>query len=104
MSFWSFMSLNSKKIVLRAFLYKISSKPKKFKTNFEDKTSLIKSASEDENNVSEKSETSDDEYLFDFTKLQPYMNHVSKESLEENCPGKESSDSKEDMSKIGNTL
>ena len=70
--------------MLRAFLYKISSKP--------------------ENNVSEKSETSDDEYLFDFTKLQPYMNHVSKESLEENCPGKESSDSKEDMSKIGNTL
>ena len=55
------MSLDSKKFVLRAFLYKISSKLKKFKTNFEDKISLIKSASEDEDNESEKSITSDDE-------------------------------------------
>ena len=36
------------------------------------KSELINSASEDENNGTEKSETSDDEYLPDFAKLQPY--------------------------------
>ena len=41
------------------------------------------SASEDENNGIEESETSDDEYLSDLTKLRPDMeeNCVSKESL-----------------------
>ena len=62
------------------------------------KCELINSASE--------SETSDDEYLFDFTKLQPYMceHCVSRESKKENCLGKKKSVSKEDTSKIGNTL
>ena len=68
--------------MLRAFLYKISSKLKKLKTNFEDKTSfimkmstseLLNSALEDENNGTKESETLDDEYLSDLTKLQPYM-------------------------------
>ena len=58
--------MRSKKVVLRAFLYKILSKLETFKTNFEDKTSvtikmseseLINSASEDENNGTEASET-----------------------------------------------
>ena len=35
------------------------------------KSKLIKGAPEDENNGTEESETSDDEYLSDFTKLQP---------------------------------
>ena len=41
------------------------------------------SASEDENSGIEESEISDDEYLSDFTKLQPYMYEpcVSKESV-----------------------
>ena len=101
--------------MLRAFLHKISSKLKKLKTNFEDKISfiitisksvLIKSASEDEDNGTEESETSDDEYWLDLTKLQPYMYKpcVSKESLKESCLGKESSDSEEDSSRIGNSL
>ena len=38
------------------------------------KSQLINSASEDENNRTEKSETSGDEYLSDFTKMQTYMN------------------------------
>ena len=40
----------------------------------------------------------------DLTKLQPYMYEpcVSKESLKESCTGKESSDSEEDSSRIGN--
>ena len=77
----------------------MSSKLKKLKINFEDKTSLtIKisesdepinsdSASEDENNGTEESETSDDQYLSDFTRLQPYMYEpsVSKESMKKNC-------------------
>ena len=56
------------------------------------KPELIKSVSQNENNGTEESETSDDEYLSDFTKLQPYMYEpcVSKESVKENCPGKES--------------
>ena len=101
--------------MLRAFLCKISSKLKKLKTNFEDKTSfiikiskseLINSVSEDENNRTEESETSDDEYLPDVTDLQPYMyvTCISKESLKERCQAKESSDSEEDSSRIGNTL
>ena len=98
--------------MLRAFLYKISSKLKKFKINFEDKASfilkmskseLIKSASEDENNETEEIETSDDEYLPDFTKLQPCICERVKKSVKENCPGKEILDSEED-SRIGNTL
>ena len=58
---------------------------------------LVKSASEEENNGTEESETSDDEYLSDFTKLQLYMYEpcVSKESVKENCPGKESSKSED---------
>ena len=58
--------------------------------------SEIGSASEDENNGTEESETSDDRYLSDFVKLQPYLYEtcVSKESVK-NCPGKESSDSEE---------
>ena len=58
--------------------------------------SEIGSASEDENNGTEESETSDDRYLSDFVKLQPYLYEtcVSKESVK-NCPGKESSDSDE---------
>ena len=46
----------------------------KIKTSFIIKISkpkLISSASEDENIGTEESETSDDEYLFDFTKLKP---------------------------------
>ena len=75
-------------------MYKISSKLKKLKVNFEDKTGLTvkksksetlnnDSASEDENSGIEESEISDDEYLSDFTKLQPYMYEpcVSKESV-----------------------
>ena len=95
--------------------HKISSKLKKLKTNFGLKTSfiikmsrseLMNSAVEDENNGTEESETSDDEYLSDFTKLRPYMYeaYVSKESVKENYPGRESSDSEEHTSSIGNTL
>ena len=69
-------------IYVRAFLYKISSKFKKLKVNFKDKTrfmikisktEFINSALEDENNGTEERETSDKEYLSDFTKLQPYI-------------------------------
>ena len=56
---------------------------------------LINSAFEDENNGTDESETSDDEYLSDFTKLQPYLYEPS---------GKQSSDSQEDISKTGNTI
>ena len=88
-----------KSIVLRAFLSKISSKLKKLKTNFEDKTSfiikmsqyeLVNSALENENNGTEENETLDDEYLSDFTKLQPYMykSCVSKQSVNKNLPRK----------------
>ena len=83
--------------MLRAFLYKISSKLKKFKINFEDKASfilkmskseLIKSASEDENNETEEIETSDDEYLPDFTKLQPCICEKSQKIRERKLPRK----------------
>ena len=49
------------------------------------KSELINSTSEDENNGTEKSETSDDESLSDFKKLQLCMwkSCVSKESLTE---------------------
>ena len=58
------------------------------------KSEFIKSAWEDENNGTEESETSDDEYLSDFTKLQSSMYEpcVSKEPVKESCSGKESSD------------
>ena len=61
------------------------------------KFELVKSASEEENNGTEESETSDDEYLSDFTKLKLYMYEpcVSKEFVKENCPGKESSKSED---------
>ena len=110
------MSLSSKRTkVVRACLSKISNKLKKPKTNCEDKTSfiikiskseLINRASEDENNGTEESETSDDEYFHDFTNLQLYMGEpcVSKESVKENCPRKESSDSDEDTRRIRNTF
>ena len=54
------------------------------------KSELINSASEDENNGTEERQTSDDEYLSNFTKLQPYMYEpcVSKESVKGNYPGK----------------
>ena len=47
------------------------------------KSELINSASEDQNNGTEESETSDDEYLSHFTKLQPYVYEpgLSKESV-----------------------
>ena len=46
------------------------------------KSELKNSASENENNGTEENEISDDEYLFDFTKLQPhkYKPCISKES------------------------
>ena len=61
---------------------------------------------EDENNRTEETETSDNDYLSDFTKLQPYLYWpcVSKEAIKENCSGKESSDSEEDFGRIGNAL
>ena len=70
------------------------------------KPEFTNSASENENSGTEESETSDHEYLSDFTKLQLCMNKpcVSKEVMKENCPGKESSDLEEDASRIGNTL
>ena len=54
------------------------------------KSEFINSASEDENNWTEESETSDDEYFSDFAKLQPYIFEpcVSKVSVKEHCPGK----------------
>ena len=64
--------------MLTAFLYKISSKFKKLKTNFKDKTrfiiimskpQLINSALDNENDGIKESGTSD-EYLSEFTKLQ----------------------------------
>ena len=56
------------------------------------KSELINSALEVENNGTE--ETSDDEYIFDFKAATvDYQPCVSKESIKENCPGKESSDS-----------
>ena len=70
------------------------------------KSELINSASEVENNGTEETETSDDEYLPEVTKLHPYMYEpcASKESLKENSSGIESSDSQGDSSRIGNTL
>ena len=84
-------------------------------TNFEDKTSsvikmsksdLINSALEGENDGIEESENSDDEYLPDLTKLQSCIKErcVWKESMKENCPGKESTVSEEDTSRTGNTV
>ena len=54
------------------------------------KSELINSVSEDENNGKVESETLD-EYFSDFTKLKLYIYKpcVSKESLKENCAGKE---------------
>ena len=54
------------------------------------KSKLISSASKDENNGTEESETSDDEYLSGFRKLQPYMYErcISKESVKEHFPKK----------------
>ena len=69
-------------MLLRSFFYKISSKLTKLNTNFEGKPSFIikmskyeriKSVLEDENDGTEESETSDDEYLSYFTKLRPCM-------------------------------
>ena len=69
-------------MLLRSFFYKISSKLTKLNTNFEGKPSFIikmskyeriKSVLEDENDGTEESETSDDEYLSYFTKLQLCM-------------------------------
>ena len=70
------------------------------------KSELINSVSEDENNGNVESETLDDEYFSDFTKLKLYIYKpcVSKESLKENCAGKEWSGWEEDNSRIGNTL
>ena len=85
--------MHSKKtIVLRAFSTKISTKLSKqilVKQSFIikiSKSELTNSALEDENNGTEESETSYDEYLSDFKKLQSYMCKpcVSKESLKEN--------------------
>ena len=46
---------------------------------------LVNSASEDENNETEESKISDDEYLPDFTKLQLYM-HGTKPVFQETGP------------------
>ena len=88
-------------------LYKTSSKLKKLETNFEAKTSLpeselINRAKGDENNGSEKSETSDGEYLSDFTKLQPYMYEpcVSKESLKKTAQEKNHQIQKKALAKL----
>ena len=55
------------------------------------KSELKNSASKNENDGTEESETLDDEYLSGFTKLQPdmYKPCISKESVKDNCPGKE---------------
>ena len=100
--------------MLRAFLSKISSKLKKLKTNLKDKvifilkiskSELINSTSEYEKNGTEESETSDTEYFSDFTKLQLHMYKPCLPKFHKrNCPEKESSDSEEDTSRIGNTL
>ena len=54
------------------------------------KSELINSVSEGENDRTEESETPDNEYISDFTKLQPCMYEpcVSKETMIENFPGK----------------
>ena len=66
---------------------------------------LINSTLEAGNNGTTESENSDDECLSDFTKLQSYMYElcVSKASVKENYPGKQSSDSEEGTGNIGNT-
>ena len=89
------------------------------KTNCEDKTRFIikisiseriNSASEDARshyfNGTEESQNSDDKYLPDLTKPQPYMYEtcVSKESVKESCIKKESSDSEEDSSRMQNVV
>ena len=58
------------------------------------------SASEDEKNGTEECETSDDQYLSDFTRLQPYVYEpsVSKESVKKKTAGKRNT------SRIGNTF
>ena len=67
---------------------------------------LVISASEDENNGTEESQISDDEYFSNFARLQlcTYEPSVSEDSVKENCWGKESLDAEEDTSRIGNTL
>ena len=105
----------TKSTALRVFLNKILSKLKNLGTNFPykaiftrkmSKFDLMTSASENESNGTGENETSTDEYLSDFLKLQQYMYSpcVSKESLKENCPRKTPSDSEEDTVWIGNIL
>ena len=54
------------------------------------KSEFINRTEEDENNRTEESGASDDEFLDNLTKLQLlYEPCVSKESLKESCPGKE---------------
>ena len=90
------MLKKKKTIILRASLYKISSKLKNLKKFFEDKTNfiikmlkpqLMNSALKDENNGTKESETSD-EYLSDFTKLQLIMCGPCFKKVCENCLGK----------------
>ena len=50
------------------------------------KSELINNASEDKNNGTEESETSDDEYLSDFTKLQRYTYEKSQRVRERKLP------------------
>ena len=66
----------------------------------------IQNSLEDESNLTHESESSSDESLPDFSKLQPYMYEpcISNASMNRTNSGKESSDSEEDNIRIGNTL
>ena len=79
-----------KTMLLRSFFYKISSKVTKLNTNFEGKPSFIikmskyeriKSVLEDENDGTEESGTSDDEYLSLRSCNRACMNDVFQKSM-----------------------
>ena len=69
------------------------------------KSDPLNSASEDDNNGPEKSETSGDKNLSDFKKLQPYMYEgcVSNRPVKENWLGKKS-DSQDGIIRLGCVL
>ena len=66
----------------------------------------IQNSSEDESSLNHEGESSSDESLADFSKRQTYTYEpcISKTSMNDTYTGKESSDSKEDSSRIGNTF
>ena len=70
------------------------------------KLELINSGSENENNGTEGSEAVDDQYLLAWLcKVATiHANPLFQECPWKSCPGKESSDSEDDSSKIGDTL